>query len=529
MFRWLAPRPSRRDLMVAAALTVISMVVVAWLGRDTWFFADAWDFLDRDLGSLPSLLRPHNGHLQAPVALVHQILYSIFGFDFWPWYFLPRVIGYGVMAYAAWYVMRRRGADATIAWMTLVILLFLGTSTFLTAATIGHHLVIPALALAAALYDAGGPRDRKEQAVLAGLLALLVLSTSLGVAAAAGLGVVALVTGRFWRVLPSFLGVGAAYLVWYVAFPREGGGALDISLDALVALPGNLWTMVPPAFWRSLSVSSVFGPALVLTTVAAMIWWVARRRMTVFDGVWLATALAYMGMVIMLRVATGRATADSPRYGYLIMWMLIFVIVPHLRLPERRVVRAAIVVAVIGVVGLGNIGDLRAGFAGWDRRAIRTRTETVGALRLAGEKGHPRATMDIAHGNELTVEMIDGFLADGWRPVASNDEEELAAARGVMRLASTTDPSRDLTACSRLREGESLDVAASDDGRLVIQGRGPTTVDIVFTDDFGTGTRVITWRGRRTLYHVPDENATITLTLRDGGQMTACSSSLASR
>ncbi len=60
-----------------------------------------------------------------------------------------------------WVVFRRRGADHAVAWIALAALSVLGTSAFLTAATIGHHVVIPLLALAASMLSGGGPRSHK--------------------------------------------------------------------------------------------------------------------------------------------------------------------------------------------------------------------------------------------------------------------------------------------------------------------------------------------------------------------------------
>ena len=216
MFSWPAPTPSGRDLLIAAGATVVSMVVTMLGSTNGWFFGDAWDFLvNRDLADLTTLAKPHAGHLQFPVAVVYQFIYERVGLDYWPWFLLPRVLGYGAMVYVLWLVIRRRGADPTVAWITLAVLLFYGSSTFLTTATIGHHLVVPAVALAAAMYAAGGPRWMwSDQLVFAALILLLVVSTSSGIAGAAALGIVGLCLGRFWRVAPGFVPAAVVYLGW---------------------------------------------------------------------------------------------------------------------------------------------------------------------------------------------------------------------------------------------------------------------------------------------------------------------------
>ncbi len=326
--------PSGRDLLIAAAATVVSMVVTMLGSTNGWFFGDARGFLvNRDPADLTTLARPHAGHLQFPVALVYQFIYEQVGLDYWPWFLLPRVIGYGAMVYVVWLVVRRRGADPTVAWLTLAVLLFYGSSTFLTAATIGHHLVIPAVALAAAMYAAGGPRwVWSDQLVFAGLILVLVVSTSSGIAGAAALGIVGLCLGRFWRVAPGFVPAAVVYLSWLATAEETGAGSSSIDLDSLLAVPTNLWEMMSPAIARTLAFPTEYGPVLVVVLVGALLVWTFRRRLGAFEAVWVVMAVVWMTMAIVIRVESGTIAIGATRYGYLLSLFLVPAVVPHIRL-----------------------------------------------------------------------------------------------------------------------------------------------------------------------------------------------------
>ena len=381
-FAWPAPAPSRRELVIAAMATALSMVVVLMWSTDRWYFIDDWDFLlARSLDDVGSLLAPHSGHLQLPVGFVYQLVFEGAGFDYWPWFVIPRILGYGAMTYVMWIVLRRRGADPVVSWIALGGLLFLGSSAFLNAATIGHHLVFPALALAASMYVAGGPRRTwGDQLIFAALALVMVVSTSSGIAAVAALGIVGVCLGRFRTVAPPLAPVVVAYLAWLVANP--GGGTTTLGLDTLLAVPGTMWEMVAPTAARTLALPSTLGPVLVVLLVGVLVVWALRDRLGPFEAVWLLATVIWMTMIIVARVVPGPVSPGAVRYGYLITWFLVPAIVPHLRLSNRTWLRWVTVGAAVLIV-VGNVVATQGRAGGLGIHDLR------GARSYPGG-GHPR-------------------------------------------------------------------------------------------------------------------------------------------
>ena len=294
----------------------------------------------------------------------------------WPWFLLPRVVGYGAMAYIFWLVVRRRGADPTVAWLTLAVLLFYASSTFLTAATIGHHLVMPAVALAAAIYAAGGPRWMwSDQFVFAGLILLLVVSTSSGVAAAA-VGIVGLCLGRFWRVVPGFVPAAVVYLGWLVTAEGTGATSTSIDLDSLLAVPTNLWLVMAPAVARTLAFPAEYGPILAVVLAGALLVLTFRRRLGAFEAVWIVMAVVWMTMVIVVRVTPGNVAIGATRYGYLLSLIVIPAVVPHIRLGRSATVRRLVVTAVVVVVVAANAVRFGNGLEFWEDVSAQVRDRT---------------------------------------------------------------------------------------------------------------------------------------------------------
>ncbi len=439
--RWPEPMPSRRDLAIGAALTVVSMAVVTWLSRDSWFYGDFWDFLlGRSLADPITLLEPHNGHLQFPVALVQQALYRTVGFDYWPWYWLPRVIGYGAMTYFMWIVIRRRGADPTVSWIAFGTLLILGSSAVINATTLGPFLVLPMVALAASIYSGGGPRRGSELVVFSALIVGLVITTSSGLAGAAALGLVGLALGRFRQIWPAFVAGLAVYSAWFVTFRGEGAGTGSLGFDSLADVPAALPEMFGAAISRALAVPLAYAPAVAVGVVLLLILWGARSKLDAFDAVWLLMAALYMTMVIVARVAPGRLDPDAVRFSFVATWLLVPAIVPHIRLPEDLAARRILVIGAVGLVVLGNLKAFRDESNHWEEisRAVESHVNAVGTLLLDGEPALEDSELVLPAGGGarrglVTVASVKEFLEQGWTPTGPEDEESATLARGVLR------------------------------------------------------------------------------------------------
>ena len=186
-------RGNRLELAAGVVVAAASVAVLCWVGADTWFRTDAWDFLlRRPPRSLDSWLRPHGGHLQVPAVGLHRLLYAAFGLDFWPWYYLPHLVGYAALMFYMWRVMLRRGADRFVAFAVYLVLLFLGVSYFLASIAVGSLIVLALLLWVAQRIDAGGAPSLGQGVLLAAALVVMVSSSSEGVAALAACGIVVL-------------------------------------------------------------------------------------------------------------------------------------------------------------------------------------------------------------------------------------------------------------------------------------------------------------------------------------------------
>ena len=171
----------------------------------------------------------------------------------------------------------------------------------------------------------------ERSAGLAGLILVLVVSTSSGITRAAALGIVGLCLGRFWRVAPGFVPAAVVYLSWLATAEETGAGSSSIDLDSLLAVPTNLGEMMSPAIARTLAFPTEYGPVLVVVLVGALLVWTFRRRLGAFEAVWVVMAVVWMTMAIVIRVESGTIAIGATRYGYLLS-LFSSAVVPHIRL-----------------------------------------------------------------------------------------------------------------------------------------------------------------------------------------------------
>ncbi len=298
-FPWPHPMPPSRDLLVAALAALVSMAVVVYLGRELWFSGDAWDLVLTATSATSPACSARTTAISIPLGGHHPGAPLCRGVRVLAVALPARVIGYAAMTYMMWVVLRRRGTDPAIGWIALGGLLFLGPSGFLGSSDIGFFIVLPALALAAAMLDGGGPRGTSDRVVLGGLM-VLVVSDAAGVAAVASLAVVAAARRRFRAVLPSVLGAVAVYGGWLLWQEPWSSGVSGLSLETVLRVPEAAWAMLGGAGSQSPGASTELwagarrGPGRVAGPVGC------RGRLTTFDYVWLATAALYV-VVVALR------------------------------------------------------------------------------------------------------------------------------------------------------------------------------------------------------------------------------------
>jgi hypothetical protein len=502
--------PPSRDLLLAALAAVSSVGVVLYLGREMWFAADAWDLLlDRGIGDIASLFRPHDGHLELPSAVTTQVLFSAVGFDFWPWHFLPRVIGYAAMTYVMWLVLRRRGTDPVIGWIALGGLLLVGSSGLLGSSHIGFLLVPPALALAATMLDGGGPKGTSDRVVLGGLMVLMVVSDETGVAAVVALAVVAAARGRFRPVLPSLVGAVAIYGGWLLW--QEGWVRRVTDLDTIVRSPRLAWSMMGEAVSQAVALPPSYGAVLAIIVIGSLVLWGVRGRLTTFDYVWSAAAAVYV-MIAALSSDT-LAVADSPTglHALAIAWLLVPAVVPHIRVGVGRPRVVVLSVTAILVV-VGSLNSLIETLDRTEQAASEARRH-IGAVAdlLADGEPHvetsPLAFARLGYGSDgvLTVGRVADLVSAGAIPgaaaaTAATDTESDELARGVLRMG--VEPGVAGPDCVPVSESLAITTVDYPEG-LVLVPDEPVVVRLRFTGDQATGRRVLDV-GESTLIRFPE-------------------------
>ena len=503
------------------------MMVVAWLSRDSWFYSDFWDFLlERDLADIASLLKPHNRHLQFTVALIHQALYETFGFEF-VWFGIVRVVGYGVMVFVMWIVLRRRGAEPEVAWVALVSLLVLGASGVVNATTMGAFLVLPAVAVAASVLEGGGPRSARESLFLGVLIVGMVLTTSSGLAATAAIGVVSVAAGRIRHaVLPILAGL-VTYGLWLISFQGENAGARLPTMDVLVAIPGSMVRMVGAAAARTLVLPTSWAVFVALPLIALVAIWFRQGRLSKFDAVWLLMSAAYMVMVTLVRVGTGRQGPDNIRFGFVLTWLMVPALVPHIRLPSNEQLRRVITIAALVFFGVGNLVIFAQEVDRWEAvsRGTEEHLGAVASLLRGGEPALAGADLEIPEGGAarrglVTVASVREFLDTGWEPRSEYDADAVERARGILRFQVT--PGGTGSGCVNVLAGQELVLEADARPVLVLRSVDETSTRIVHVDDWGSGFRDLRFVGGLTVAHLADSAATIRVEVSQGGLLRVC-------
>ena len=532
-------RVSLGELVLIGATAVASVVAVTLLSRNGWFFGDAWDFLaTRDLSTVDGWLKPHNGHLQVPAVVVYQALYATVGLEYFPWYPLARAIGYAGMVTWMWYVMRRRGADPWITGAATLLLLFLGTGGFLTAAGFGNFAVLSlALALPPLLTPTGpGLAARQEWVRLLALtlvLLLLVASSSLGIAIAGSAFIVSIVGRSPKSNLIPFAGAFLAYGAWYLGY-RVIEGELATAFASPAVVPGVAFEIIRGALAR---LTGLTEPRLIGTFLAASLLGVValrgwRRRFDSFDSVFLLTVPVYLTMVALVRVGPGTAAVGSSRYAYNVVLLLAPVLVPKLR-PRHWWVTVPVVTGLVVLAGL-NLSQLQSGirFSNAHGAAGRIEIETAAALMARDEPVVNGALLRGPASRQLAADALRPLLDDGWEPPLSTDQDLVEQMRAGLRMRRSLNV--EPVGVSPLAPGATsgcIELGGAASQRLVVKDHGTVTIDplrrtqvaMTWVDELGAGRWSFSLRKPHMVeFADPVTTATVTLEVLGPGPVQVC-------
>lgn len=508
---------SRGELLLGGVAALASMIFVSVSGRDFWFRYDNFEILtNRRLGSLDDWFRPHNDHWLTWTILVSRVLYRAVGMDFWPWWYLPRVVGAAAVAFLIWRTLLHRGADRMIAFGTYLVLLVLAVSYFQDALTFANYVLFPSVVVVALLVGEVDVPRRRDLVVVGACLLAALMANGYGVGLYLGVTLVVVVGRRFRRWAPSLIPPGIALIAWYLWYrsqiPRQGKGlSLGFPFEAI----GSSFVVMRTAVQNTFGLPGPVAVLVVAAIAGQLVWLIYRRRLDRFNTIIILT-LAFVLAVLAWARTTEGSEAELPRYGYAVVLLLTLVLVPRIRLPNRGVARtvartsaALVLVAVVTFNAVSLHRRLHdTGVVGQSARAT---AQTTASLIAAGEPYNARANLGIG----VLPKQIQQLVNVGWNPPRSTNPLFVSLVRARMRIVyvgpntrlivGTSSPAAvgvDDKGCRRISRPSAVN--------LRVKGPSVFTADhavqVTWTDRFGTVLRRV---GRGTIALAPPVGNTI--------------------
>jgi hypothetical protein len=420
----------RRWPYALAALLLLDLVVLLYMGRGLTFFYDEWDFVQHDFGGgVHSLLAAHVGNISLFPVIVYKILFHLVGLNHYAVYRLV-VIVLHLVSGGLIFVLAARRIPRAPALLAAALILFLGAAweDLLWAFQVGYLL---SAAGGLAVWVLLERDDRFGD--IAALLCLIVSvgSSSLGIAIMIGVAV-ELAWKRDWRrgwivVIPAIL-----YALWYLKY-----GESQITKDGLINAPGFVEDLAAAAFAGLIGRSLEWGRPLAVLGIVVVV----RRLVRPIPVSARLAGLVATGVALWMITAAARSTVSPPetsRYIYLGAIVIVLVGVELLReisITPRATAVASALVAFFAVTGLT---VMHAGALGL-RETSKTLTAELGALELAStyapQSYHPdpqRAPTLEAGPYLHTVRAIGSSPADTPAALAAADPRSRAAADAVL-------------------------------------------------------------------------------------------------
>lgn len=457
-------------MLVAVAVAVACATVLFLTSSDLWFYSDAWPTLTRDITTVNGWTQSHGGHwLMAPIAATKLCL-ALAGMDFYPWFFLPRLLLYGMLALTWWWAMRRRHVHPAAALAALALLSWMGTTGWMITVVYIGPIVVGLCAVAAAHLLEAATLDRQRQLGLFLLLTVAVSSSADGPGLWAASVVVCALTG-LWRSAWLPVGAsGAVYTMWYLLVARRSPSGLTPRVPGVgdvLTSPVGTARLIGVGLARTLTIDNRWAWLCFvgLVIVVGALWKTGRLRR--FDVLLLLTGVAIAAMGVLVRGAQGLDVAAPNRVYLVAAYLGVGALIPLLSFiaPHRKHRMSALVtIAMLAVAGL-NL-DLLVDEI--DRReaitsTARLRIETAAAQAAAGEPQIPWASVS----PQATVKNLRHLLAQGWAP--PSHPGVATSVRLDTRLAEVADPPA--AAGNGLSLPMGSEKTPNDDGCLDLDGR----------------------------------------------------------
>ena len=515
-FGWLGARlgttARRAELLVGVVLALCAVALTAHMARGLWFRHDEWEFLVHRTAFDPdSLFRPWTGHWQTWSVLLLRGIYHQVGLDFWPWFYLPRLVGHTLLVVFIWRVMRHRGADPVVAIFAYSILLVLGASGYQRALQIGNWAVFAALIGCALVISRRRDPTTRDQVIVAGALLVAVLGNGYAVAVIGGIVGALILARRLVVWIPSLVPPVAAYGLWYLHYRNTIPTKPEPSIHTILRIPSGAFRIVRTA----VETGTAFPGWLAALTVVGIAAWIivllVRRRLDLFDSIILCTLAVSLALLTIERVSVAGEAATRLRYGYSVSLLLALVLVPHLRFPRPTVARALFVAVALWVLA-ANVNTFRVDVNQREVAAQAIRVSLVAAAGMvnAGEPvvAGPSPVSAGLNTHDLMHLIHDGFMP-GPLPEDQPDRAAIeAAARGALRMnfidrqrhpdadiflaegtRPTTDASVDADGCATVDQEAPVTAIVSDAAVLTVDKAPGQALVGTWTDRYGVGVR----------------------------------------
>jgi hypothetical protein len=527
--------PSRGiEILVGLLLIVASMILVAYWARQFDFYGDDWDFLaTRDLADPSSLLRHYAGHLTLTAATITAALRDLVGFDYWPMWFLIRLIGHAGLGLLLWRAWLRRGANWLVATGFFAVFLVIGSSYWQKPSNVGNYVSLAVAVAAALLISTRESPSWFDRAWLAILLLIGLSTASVSIATTIALFLVLLLTGRLTRWWPSFLVPAIAYGTWYAIYgPNLVGLSSITSGDSPDA--AELINLVPELVARTLSsvvgvnvpfnalpvYVGILGALLGIGLVAWIAYLLRRGSFGPYEAVLCMAALIYLGMLVGIRLLEIEGAVRRPHYHFTAGTLLLAALVPQIRIPEGRAGRT-LAALILGAILAGNLVALNSGLEIRGEHAAlgRIRAETAGAMMLSGE---PVAAPQVRLGTPvLTPNRIAGMMERGFVPHLHQEAE--LQTRGFLRMAVLPgDADSTLGGENCVAVSDPIEQTLSSQGTFTVFSIG-AKITVSWNDSFGEGERALAPSPEPYLLTLAEPRDTATWTFSPlGDEVTLC-------
>lgn len=299
-----------------AALAVVAVVVLVWLGLGMTFFSEEWAFIEsRSLGDPGTWFTPHNEHWSTLPIILYRALVETIGIgSYVP--FQATVAVLHVITASLVYALLERSSGPWFALGGATIVLFFGAGFENLYWGFQTGFVGSVLFGLAAMVVTDREPTRRSSILVGALLLAAIMCSTMGVILSIAVGIQWLLDRRWRGFVPVTMIVAAILLVWLVTIGREGVLARDpLRMEAIATTPAYLLNGFSSAA-GSITGLPIVGAALALAgMVAIAIRWRRGRPPARAIGIVVAITAQY-ALIGLVRGLIETDHSELSRYTY---------------------------------------------------------------------------------------------------------------------------------------------------------------------------------------------------------------------